>query len=180
MNYVVRTNKTEKKTYLARMQEGRAECFGVIYTDFQPALGMRDISQEEIVDLHNKKAMGVIELYGKGKLISVYQSRKWGRRREVAAFGEDGKYRERKRAISYKKIPASALLSEEYREMGLKHVFSLEKSLLSQVFCFEKDGETSGVVQAKDDSIPALLSGLVLVLAEKVQNQEYVFEFLRD
>ncbi len=31
-----------------------------------------------------------------------------------------------------------------------------------------------------EDSILAMLSCLVLVLAERIQNQEYVFEFLRD
>ncbi len=181
MNYVVRTNKTEKKTYLARIKEGKPECLGVIYTDFSLFPGIRDISHEEVVDPYTKKSIGVIELYGRGKLISVFQSRKWGRRREVASFGEDGKYWERKKIIPYKKIPAAAFDAQEHnRESGLKHAFSLEKSLLSQVFCFEKDGELSGIVQAKEDSIPAILSGLVLVLAERIQNQEYVFEFLRD
>ena len=55
--YLVRTNKDEKKTYILRVGTP-AEIAGVIYSDFNLNLGNRDISTEDIVNpLSNKSSI---------------------------------------------------------------------------------------------------------------------------
>ena len=90
--------------------------------------------------------------------------------------------------------------------MGISHAYFLgDKSSLSSVFCFERGKDLSGVVYSKDSEtntgqksndfspvspnpkqtfegfgdIQTALKGLALVLAQRIGEQEYIFEFMR-
>ena len=64
--------------------------------------------------------------------------------------------------------------------MGLTHAYFLgELSSLSQVFCFEKGSDLSGIVYAKESDDISALKGLSLVLAKRIENQKFIFEFMK-
>jgi len=75
------------------------------------------------------------------------------------------------------------LSRQEYKaleEMGLTHAYFLGyESSLSQVFCFEKDTDISGVIHAREADDVSILKRLALVLAQRIEDQEFVFEFMK-
>ena len=71
----------------------------------------------------------------------------------------------------------------EYKALegtGLAHAYFLgDSSSLSQVFCFEKDADISGVIYAREPDDISALKGLALVIAQKIEEQDFIFEFMR-
>ena len=64
--------------------------------------------------------------------------------------------------------------------MGLTHAYSLgDRSSLSQVFCFEKDVNISGIIYAREPDNFSALKGLTLVIAQRIEEQDFIFEFMR-
>jgi len=176
--YLVRTDKDEKKTHILRVGTP-AEVAGVIYTDFNLGLGNRDISAEDIVNPLSNKSIARVQLYQHGNIVAVKSKRK-----ELSAYTQNGEYKEDGIIIPYRKMAKDVLLSrQEYKElgeMGLTHAYFLgDRSSLSQVFCFEKDADISGVIHAREADDLSALKGLVLVLAERIEDQEFVFEFMK-
>jgi len=176
--YIVRTDKEEKKTHILRVGTS-AEAAGVIYTDFNLGLGNRDISTEDIVNPLSNKSIARVQLYQNGNIITIQSKRK-----ELSAFTENGDYKEDGLIIPYQKMTKDILLSrQEYKsleEMGLTHAYFLgDRSSLSQVFCFERDADISGVIHAREADDVSALKGLVLVLAQRIEDQEFVFEFMK-
>lgn len=176
--YLVRTNKDEKKTYILRV-ETPAEIAGIIYTDFNLSLGNRDISTEDIVNSLSNELIARVQLYQQGNIIAVKSKRK-----ELSAYTQNGEYKEEGIIISHRKMAKEVLLSRpEYKpleEMGLTHAYFLgDKSSLSHVFCFEKDADISGVIHAREADDNSALKGLALVLAQRIEDQEFIFEFMK-
>lgn len=176
--YLVRTDKNEKKTHILRVGTS-AEVAGMIYTDFNLGLGNRDISTEDIVNPLSNKSIARVQLYQYGNIIAVNSKKK-----ELSAYTQNGEYKEEGIIIPYRKITKDVLLSkQEYKtlkEMGLTHAYFLgDKSSLSQVFCFEKDADISGVIHARESDDVSALKGLALVLAQRIEDQEFVFEFIK-
>ena len=176
-DYLIRTDRETKKTHIVRLGTPN-ESVGMIYTDFNFYQGMRDIALEDVVDLQNIK-IARVKLFGDKDLIDVRN-----KQGELSAFSRDHEYTENGVIIPYRKLSKTQLLERpEYtvlEEMGITHAYFLaEKSDLSQVLCYEREGELSGVVTAKKDSDLVALKGLSLVLAQKIEDQDYIFEFVR-
>lgn len=176
--YLIKTDKDEKKTHILRIGNP-IESAGLIYTDFNLVPENRDIATEDIVNLLSNKTIAHIHLYKNGNVISVNS-----RRKELSAYTERGEYKEDGIIIPYRRIAKDVLVSRpEYKtleEMGVIHAYFLGgRSALSQVFCFEKDGNLSGVVNTKERDDVAALKGLTLTLAQKIEDQEFIFEFMK-
>ncbi len=176
--YLVRTNKDEKKTYLLRAGTP-AEIAGIVYTDFNLCLGTRDISAEDIVNPLSNKSIATVELYQHGTIVAIRS-----KGRELSAYTQSGEYKEGGIIIPYRKICKDVLLSRpEYKaleEMGVTHAYFLgDGSSLSQVFCFKKDSDISGVIHARESDDNSALKGLSLVLAQKIEDQEFIFKFMK-
>lgn len=178
--YLVKTNKDEKKTQIVRLGEN-PERIGLVYTDFLIRPGIRDINSEEIVDPLTNKAIGQIRIFRKKDIIVVRTNGK-----EIAALGRDGSYREDGLDIPFRRYDKKDLSSERYsqlRSLGLNHAYSLgEKSQLSHLFCFERNGDLASLVYSKEGAEGGLnlaLKSLALALAQRIENQDYVFEFLK-
>jgi hypothetical protein len=176
-DYLIRTEREGKKTHIVRLGSPN-ENVGMIYTDFNFYQGVRDLSIEDVVNSKNKR-IARVSLFGDRDLISV--GNKQG---ELSAFSRDQEYTENGVVIPYRKLTRTQLLErpeyEALEDLGVTHAYFLaEKSDLSQVLCYEKDGEISGVVSAKKDSDLVALKGLSLVLAQKIEDQDYIFEFVR-
>lgn len=176
--YLARTDKEKKKTYILKVGNTQ-ELEGVIYTDFNLRLGNRDISAEDITNPKTNKMIAQVELYKEGNIVSITSKRK-----ELSAYTQNGDYKEDGIIIPYKRVAKDVLLSRtEYRqlkEMGLTHAYILgDTSPISQIFCFEKDSDICGIIYAgKDDNMSAL-KGLSLVLAQRIEDQEFLFEFMK-
>ena len=176
--YLVRTDNDEKKTHLLRVGTP-AEIAGIIYSDFNLRLGNRDISAEDVVNPLSNKSIARVELYQHGNIIAVRSKRK-----ELSAYTQNGEYKEGGIIIPYKKMSKDVLLSRpEYKtleEMGLTHAYFLgDRSSLSQVFCFAKDSDISGIIHSREPDDNSALRGLSLVLAQRIEDQEFIFEFMK-
>lgn len=176
--YLIRTNKDEKKTHILRVG-APAEVAGMIYTDFNLGLENRYISTEDIVNPLSNKSIARVQLYQHGNIVAVNSKRK-----ELSAYTQKGEYKEKGIVIPYRKMAKDVLFARpEYKtleEMGLTHAYFLgDRSSLSQVFCFEKDADISGVIHAREADDLSALKGLALVLAQRIENQEFVFEFMK-
>lgn len=176
--YLIRTDKDEKKTYLLRVRTP-VEIAGILYTDFNLELGNRDITSEDIVNPQSNKEIARVELYQHGNVVAVRSKRK-----ELSAYTQDGKYKEGGIIIPYRKMTKNVLLSRpEYQrleEIGLTHAYFLgDTSALSHVFCFEKDSDISGVIHSRESDDDSALRGVSLVLAQRIKNQEFIFEFMK-
>lgn len=176
--YLVRTDKNEKKTHLLRVGTP-AKVAGILYTDFNLQLGNRDITSEDIVNPLSNKSIARVELYQHGNVVSVRSKRK-----ELSAYTQDEEYKEAGIIIPYRKMSKDVLLSRpEYialEEMGLTHAYFLgDRSSLSQVFCFAKNSDISGVIYSRESDDTSALKGLSLVLAQRIEDQEFIFEFIK-
>lgn len=176
--YLVRMDKDEKKTHILRVGTP-VEVAGMIYTDFNLGLGNRNISTEDIVNPLSNKSIARVQLYQHGNIVAVNSKRK-----ELSAYTQNREYKEGGIIIPYRKMAKDVLLSrQEYKalgDMGLTHAYFLgDISSLSQVFCFEKDTDISGVIYTRETDDVSALKGLALVLAQKIEDQEFVFEFIR-
>ncbi len=176
--YLVRTDKDEKKTHILRVGTP-AEVAGILYTDFNLNLGNRDITPKDIVNPLSNKSIARVELYQHGNIVDVRSKRK-----ELSAYTQNGEYKEGGIIIPYRKMAKDVLLSRpEYKaleEMGLTHAYFLgDRSALSQVFCFSKDSNISGVIHSREPDDTSALKGLSLVLAQRIEDQEFIFEFMK-
>jgi hypothetical protein len=176
--YIVKTDKQDKKTHILKIGNPVAR-LGMIYTDFTLLPKIRDISKEEIINPDNNDEIGKIRLYLGGNIISVNSKRK-----ELSALMDNGEYREEGIIIPYRKLTRQFIISkEEYKgleKFGITHAYFLgEKSSLSKIFCFEKDGDFSGVIYSKESNDENALRGLTLALAQQIENQDFVFEFMK-
>ncbi len=176
--YLVKTNKDEKRTYILRVGTP-TEIAGIIYTDFNLNLGNRDISTEDIVNPLSNKSIARVELYQHGNIVAVRSKRK-----ELFAYTQNGECKEEGIIIPYRKMVKDVLLSRlEYKaleEIGLTHAYFLgDRSSLSQVFCFEKDSDVSGVIHSREPDDLSALKGLSLILAQRIEDQEFIFEFMK-
>ncbi len=176
--YLIKTNKDEKKTHILRVGTP-TEIVGMIYTDFNLGLGNRYISKEDIVNPSSNKSIAEVQLYPHGNIVSIKSKGK-----DISTYTQDGEYKEEGIVLPYRKIVKDVLLSRpEYKklkDLGVTHAYFLsDKSALSQVFCFEKDADISGVIYARETDDVSALKGLALVLAQRIENQEFVFEFMK-
>lgn len=177
--YLVRTNKDDKKTHILRVGNP-AEIAGVIYTDFKLSLGIRDVSAEDVVNPLSNNTIAKVYLYEDENIVSVRSKGK-----ELSAYTQDGEYKEGRIVIPYRKMARDVLLSrQEYKAlkgMGVTHAYFLGGlSSLSQVFCFEKQADISGVIHTREADDTSALKGLSLVLAQRIENQEFIFEFMKE
>ena len=178
IEYIIKTDKKDKKTHILRAGTPTTR-LGMIYTDFNLSPETREILTEEIIDPKTDKAIADIRLYNNGNIISINS-----RRKELSAMTQFGEYKESGVIVPYRRLTKAVLLSkEEYKaleEMGITHAYFLgEKSSVSQVFCFEREGDISGVVYSKDSNDNNTLKGLALVLAQRIEEQDFIFEFMR-
>ncbi|MFH1073375.1 MAG: hypothetical protein V1743_08150 [Nanoarchaeota archaeon] len=179
--YIIRTKKEEKRTYLFHMGQ-TPECLAMLYTDFYVRQGMRAITLEDAVNPRTHRELAKIQLYTEDAIISVMRNN-----REISGLTMAEEYREDGIIVPCTKLTKPRILSkEEYtplEELGVTHAYVLgDKSSLSQVFCFEREGDLAGIVFIKDrkDHDPVLaLKALPLVLAERIIAQDYLFEFVR-
>ena len=176
--YLVRTNSEQRKTHILRVGDP-AETIGIIYTDFNLKPDNRDISEEDIIDPSRKNTIAKIQLYKNGNIISIRQKKE-----EFSSYTQDGEYMENRITIPLRKMPKDILLSrEEFRaleEMGLTHAYFLGNQFnLSQVFCFEKEGDISGIIHTKEPDDTSALMGVTLTLAQRIEDQKFVFEFIK-
>ncbi|MEI7719044.1 MAG: hypothetical protein WCI72_04200 [archaeon] len=176
--FLIRTSSEEKKTHLVRVGNP-AERRGIIYTDFKFALGIRDVSQEEVIDPVTNKAIGNVRLYKNDKILGVYSHNK-----EIATFTSQGEYTENGIVIPYKKMTQEVLLARpEYKfleQMGITHAYFLgDGSSLSQVFCFQKGEDISAIVDSKDTEYDSALKGLLLAITKRIEDQDFIFEFMK-
>jgi len=178
IEYLVKTDKQDKKTHILRVGNPITR-LGMVYTNFNLLPKIRDISKEDIINPNTNKEIGEIRLYNEGNIISVKSKRK-----ELSALTQFGEYKENGVIVPYRKLTKAVLLSKkEYKtleEMGVTHAYFLgDKSPLSHIFCFEKDGNFSGVIYAKEPDDNNALRGLTLALAQKIEDQDFIFEFIR-
>ena len=178
IEYVIKTDKKDKRTHILRAGTQTTR-LGMIYTDFNLSPETREILTEEIIDPRTNKAIADIRLYNHGNIISVNSKRK-----ELSAMTQFDEYKEDGIIVPYRRLTKAVLLSkEEYKtleEIGITHAYFLgEKSPISQVFCFERDGDISGVVYSRDSNDTNALKGLTLVLAQRIEEQDFIFEFIR-
>jgi len=55
-----------------------------------------------------------------------------------------------------------------------------EESDISRVLCYEKNRMLSGVITTRQSDDLSALKGISLVLAQKIENQDYLFEFMKE
>ena len=183
--YIIRTDREERKTHILRLdsrkdreEKDKVERIGLIYTDFILREGMRDISTEDVVNPINKKVLARVNLLKGSKLISV------GKFRELASIDESGNYTERGKAVPYRKVSRESLLAMqgyenlEGREFLTHAYFTSENSSLSQVLCFEKEGNLASIVESKNDGIVFPLISLPLVFYQRISDQDFIFKFM--
>lgn len=176
--YVVRTK--EGRTYLGKLDDGM-QLLAFTYTDYHLLPDTRDISLEDIVEPKKKKAIARATLYRKKNYLTIDR-----KRQSLAAVTRKGEYFEDGEAIEIEKIPAKELLKkEEYKDlerMGLTHAYFVKKpSPISEVFCFEKNGDISGTIsirKSKEDDLTLALKGFALVMAKRIEDQEYLRAFM--
>jgi len=178
VEYIIKTDKKDKKTHILRAGTPTVR-LGIVYTDFNLSPETREISTEEIIDPKTNKAIAEIRLFNNGNVISINSKRE-----ELSAVTQFGEYKEGGVIVPYRRLTKAVLLSRpEYKsleEMGITHAYFLgESSPISQVFYFERKGDISGVVYSKDSSDNNALKGLALVLAQRIEDQEFIFEFMR-
>ena len=176
--YLIRTDKEERKTHIIRVVRP-AEIAGLIYTDFKLQSGNRDINLEDVVNPASNTRIAQVHLYEKGNIISVT-----ARGRELCAVTLGEEYREEGVIIPCRMLPKEVLLAgQHYQELaglGVTHAYFLgNNSAISQVFCFERDGNISGVVHTKEQDDTSALKGLALTLLKRIKTQEFIFEFMR-
>jgi len=186
--YIIRTDREERKTHILRLdsrkdreEKDKVERIGLIYTDFILREGMRDISAEDVVNPINKKVLARVNLLKGSKLISL------GKFRELASIDECGVYTERGKAVPYRKVSRESLLAMQgYENLEgkefLTHAYFLGKessSSLSQVLCFEKEGNLASIVESKNDGIVFPLISLPLVFYQRIKDQDFIFRFMR-
>lgn len=194
MIYLIRTDKIERKTYIISIgnsekkddEISRVENpkrIGLIYSDFLLYPDSKDLLSEEIIDSVSEKPIARLNVYEGNYAIRLTLAKK---NRELASLDKNWIYRENGSEIPMKKIPKTILLKksgyEKLENSGLLHAYILgEKSSLEKVFCYEKDGDVSGVVYTKgnDIGLDTPLKGLALVLAKRIEEQEFIFGLLR-
>ena len=178
IEYIIKTDKKDKKTHILRAGTPTTR-LGMIYTDFNLSPETREILTEEIIDPKTNRAIAEIRLYNDGNTISVNSKRK-----ELSAMTQFGEYKEVGVVVPYRRLTKAVLLSkDEYKAlegMGITHAYFLGgRSPISQVFCFERESDISGVVYSKDSNDDNALKGLALVLAQRIEKQDFIFEFMR-
>jgi len=177
--YLIRTNGRERKTHITGLGNS-SERLGLVYTDFLLRPENRDITKEEVIDPLTNKSIGEIRLNWKGNLIVIRSNGK-----NICTINEKGEYHEEDKRIPFRRYGKKDLMSEKYerlRNMGLDYAYSLgENSTISHAFCFERDGDLASVVFGKNEdvNINDALKGLGLSLFKRVEDQDYVFEFVR-
>lgn len=176
--FLIRTNKNEKRTYIAKAGN-LVKLIALTYTDFKPRLGIsKDITDEEIINPENKKPLAHIQLYQDNDLITIRQKRE-----NLFSIKDNGTYEENGKKIAIRKVNRAMLPKEEcYTKMaslGLTHAYFIDNSPLSIVYCFEREGDISGIVYSKDSSIESVLGGLALVLAKRIEDNELIFKFMK-
>lgn len=176
--YLIRTDKNERKTRIVSLGNP-SKMIGLVYTDFLLRLGGKEITKEEVVNPETDKPIGQIVLHRKNDLVVVEYGGK-----EIAALSKTGDYREGGQKMPIKTYSADDLPQEKYanmRAMGLKYAYSLsEKSRISHAFCFERGNNLAGIVFGRDgEERSEALKGLALILAKRIESQDYVFEFLK-
>ena len=149
-----------------------------MYADFILKANSRDIKREDIIDMDTNKPIGQIRLFNRDGIISVRF-----RSKEVASIDREETYKENGNKIKIQRYDSDVLTSEKYdglREMGLDHAYSLgKKSNIAYVYCFEREENLAGVVIGRDDeSEEAPFKGLALTLAKRIENQDFINEFL--
>jgi hypothetical protein len=180
--YIIKTDSNAKKTYLVSSLEEKPEVIGLIYTDFLFYKGIRDITQEEIVDPKTKKPIGKVKLYTLDSIISVMP--KGILKAELVSFSQEGEYKESGKIIPIRKVASQIVLAKpEYKNLansGLIEAYGFAKdSLLDEMFCFEKGDDLSAVVHTKKEDLDSALTGLVLALSRRIERQEYLFNLFR-
>ena len=179
--YLIRTNSNDKKTHIIELGKEKKEKIGLIYADFNLHYKGRDVSREDIVDPKTNSLIGRISLYEKDNIISIKEKGIW--KSNLSEFSRNSEYRENGKKINYNRLEKTILLKkEEYKDLeewGLKYGYFLSGSSISQILCFEKENELSGIVYADDKDKKAFLKGLVLVFSDRIESHDYVFEFMR-
>jgi len=181
--YIIRTNNKQAKTYIVKtVKNDKPVLLGLIYTDFLVTPQSRDIFSEEIINPANQKVIGRVKLYKDEKIISVNSKGVFGS--ELSSLSQDEVYNEFGKPISTNKISSQIILAKpEFKHLSdaqLTHVYEFDKkSILESIYCFEKGNDLSAVINARDDNFDSALVGLTLALAQRIENQDYLFEFKR-
>ncbi len=183
--YLIRTE--DDGTHILKLGENPKR-LGFIYTDYYLQPDSRDISLEDILDPKKRKVIAQARLYDKKDYLSIMRKKRWGRMDPVASFNRKGEYQENGKVIPFRKVLRKALLKkEEYKgleEMGVTHAYFVEHpSPLTQVFCFERDGKVSGTVhtrESSEDDLVIALKGFTLVMAQTIENQDYIRAFMKE
>ncbi len=177
--YLIKTDTEERKTHIIKLQSP-IERIGLVYTDFIVRPDTRDISREEIVNPQINKSIGHVNLHKKEGLVSVtFEGR------EIATINRDGGYKEDSKEVPIRRYNSTDLSSDKYarlKQMGLTHAYSLgEESSLAYVFCFARNGGLASIAISREEKegTNIALKGLALSIATRVEEQDYLFDFLR-
>lgn len=125
------------------------------------------------------KEIGIINLYQHENILSVNSKGK-----ELSSLAKLGEYKENGIITQYRKLTKAFLSSnEEYgglENLGLTHAYFLEdESPLSHIFCFEREGDFSSIIYSKEADDLNALRGLTLAFAQKIEDQDFIFEFVK-
>ncbi len=172
MSYLMKA--TNNETHLVKLEP--LEPLAYAATDFLVRSDSPISLVQKIKNTQNDKQVAEVRLYDKAT-IEIFKGRK-----QVSSF--DGKdYHEHGKLVSLKEVKRPWLLSngyEDYQDEGITHGYFLpQSSNLERVICFEKEGELSAIIESKKDEIDAVLIGLTLALYSRIEQQEYVFGFLK-
>ncbi len=176
-DYLIRTDIEHKKTFLAKLGTSN-KLIGTIYTEFLVSRTRRDITIEDVVN-SDLKLIANIHLLNKNNYVELLRKRK-----TLSAFTKDKQYFEDGKQVPYKMVSKTELLINptyaSLKELGITHAYFLaDQSVISNIFCYEKDENISAIVSVKKDEDDVALRSIPLFLSERIMKQEYVFSFIK-
>ena len=173
--FLIKTDNKEKKTFIYQLGKG-IKPVALIYTDFDLKNSSRDITEEEIVNAENKKAIAQILLYNENNLVTIMQKRK-----PLSSLSLEAEFKIEGSQVPVKKVVRAAMTNRpDYSDLefqGLTHAYFINQS--SQVFCFEKEGNLASLVYTDHEDSNSAISLLPIILAKRIEEQDYIFEFMR-
>lgn len=181
-SYLIRTDRELNKTYFLQIGDEN-NLIGSTYTDFMLYKETRDITIEDLVD-EKLRTVANIKIGNENNLIEI--SSKYGllkSKKVISKVTRDGRYFELDNEINYVKISKTDLLMKPafaiLKERGVTHAFFPEKkSVISSMFCYERDGDISAVFETRGDDESLALCAVPLFLSDRLMKQEYIFDLL--
>lgn len=177
-DYMLRTDANEKKTTIVRLGD-TPQTVGMIYTDFLLQPSSRDISLEDVIG-QKRKVIARIRLFTEEDILISVESMGIIKKR-LGAINGTKQYIERGKLVPYRRLSREALRSTYPggEEIGITHGYELDpSSQYTRIICCSRESNLAGIIQTRNQGA-SFLPAIPLVLLDRIESQDYVFEFIR-